>query len=287
MNCLTVICLFVGASLSSAQTIDLRPYDITAQNLFTANDVDKDKEMSHSELVLSFSGYDSNFDGVVSREEYTTYTTHQNPAMFVLTHALYDIYDSDKNGVLTEYDYEQLYKLWDGNENGIVSELEFVHWWTVTLTSLDHLHHPDATFAPSPATKTTDLRPYNITAQNLFTANDLDKDQEMSHFELVLSFNGFDSNFDGVVSREEYTTYTTHQNPAMFVLTHALYDIYDSDKNGVLTEYDYEQLFKLWDANENGIVSELEFVHWWTVTLTSLDHLHHPDATFAPSPATK
>ncbi|XP_046362319.2 uncharacterized protein LOC124139360 [Haliotis rufescens] len=153
MNCLTVICLFVGASLSSAQTIDLRPYDITAQNLFTVNDVDKDQEMSHSELVLSFNGYDANFDGVVSREEYTTYTTHQNPAMFVLTHALYDIYDSDKNGVLTEYDYEQLYKLWDGNENGIVSELEFVHWWTVTLTSLDHLHHPDATFAPSPATK--------------------------------------------------------------------------------------------------------------------------------------
>ncbi|XP_046582708.1 uncharacterized protein LOC124290063 [Haliotis rubra] len=143
-----VVFLLLGVSLSLAD-VNLRPYNVTAQNLFDNNDLDKDKEFSLAELKFSFQGYDSDFDGVVSREEYTTYTTHQNPALFILTHALYDIYDSDKDGVLTEYDYDQLYKLWDANENNVVSEPEFVHWWTVTLESLDHLHHPDATFPPS------------------------------------------------------------------------------------------------------------------------------------------
>ncbi|XP_046582707.1 uncharacterized protein LOC124290062 [Haliotis rubra] len=122
-----------------------------------------------------------------------------------------------------------------------------------------------------------ELRPYNVTAQNLFGIYDIDKDSEYSLAELKLSYNGFDSNFDGVVSREEFTTYFTTQNQYLFVLTRPLYDIYDADQDGAVTEYDFNQIYKLWDANENNVVSELEFVHWWTVTLEALDHLHHPD----------
>ncbi|XP_046560733.1 uncharacterized protein LOC124269749 [Haliotis rubra] len=145
---LTVTVVLLGSSLCCAQ-IDLRPYNTTAKMLFDANDIDKDLQISSQEIEYSFRHYDSNFDGVISREEYTTYATHADPAMFVLTHALYDIFDSDKNGVLTEYDFIELFKLWDANENGVVSQQEFIHWWTVTLTSLDHLHHPDATLPPS------------------------------------------------------------------------------------------------------------------------------------------
>ncbi|XP_046582669.1 uncharacterized protein LOC124290031 [Haliotis rubra] len=110
--------------------------------MFASADLDKDLTFTIGELQYSYDAYDADNDGVVSRTEYTTFTAHLNPEMFALTHALYDIYDSDKDDVLTLYDFNALYKLMDTNENGRVSEKEYIHWWTVTLEALDHLHHP-------------------------------------------------------------------------------------------------------------------------------------------------
>ncbi|XP_046376295.2 uncharacterized protein LOC124149006 [Haliotis rufescens] len=123
---------------------------------------------------------------------------------------------------------------------------------------------------------TIDLRPYNETAKAMFVSADLDHDQTFTIDELRYSYNAYDADGDGVVTRTEYTTFTAHLNPEMFDLTHALYDNFDADKDDVLTLFDFNALFKLMDNNENGRVSQKEYVHWWTVTLESLDHLHHP-----------
>ncbi|XP_067660825.1 uncharacterized protein [Haliotis asinina] len=133
------LCVAQGAS---QVTIDLRPYNETAKAMFASADIDRDFTFTINELQYSFDAYDADNNGVVSRTEYTTFTAHLNPEMFSLTHALYDIFDADKDDTLTLFDFNALYKLMDSNENGRVSEKEYVHWWTVTLEALDHLHHP-------------------------------------------------------------------------------------------------------------------------------------------------
>ncbi|XP_041368676.1 uncharacterized protein LOC121383013 [Gigantopelta aegis] len=135
-----VLLVLVGLTVVCTQKISLRPYDQYAKHMFVTYDSNGDSIFSQLELQQSFRYYDTNGDQRVTRKEYTEYGNHILPELHELTHALYSLYDMDNDHILDLWDYEHLYKLIDSDEDGQVTEAEFVHFWTTTLESLNHLH---------------------------------------------------------------------------------------------------------------------------------------------------
>jgi len=119
---------------------DLKPYNETAHLMFIGTDANKDGVLSRSELDATFKDYDTNGDGRVSRQEYTSYTDLHSPTLHDLSHALYDIYDVDGDHHLDKHDFDNLYALIDGDADGIVEEIEFIKYWSVLFVNLEHIH---------------------------------------------------------------------------------------------------------------------------------------------------
>ncbi|KAH9500028.1 hypothetical protein Btru_076188, partial [Bulinus truncatus] len=120
--------------------VDLKPYNLTATFMFLDLDKDVSGYIDRNEIDSSFRRYDVNDNGRVSRSEYTTYINTNEPTLYDLSHALYDIYDVDSDDQLDLHDYENFFGLIDGDGNGQVSHYEFVRYWTILFTDLEHLH---------------------------------------------------------------------------------------------------------------------------------------------------
>ncbi|GFO18159.1 calcium binding protein 2 [Plakobranchus ocellatus] len=105
--------------------IDLKPYNETAHMMFIESDQDSDGIFTRDEMDIVFKGYDINGDGRVTRHEYTSYVDLHTPTLHALSHALYDIYDSDKDHHLDHHDYDNLFAMMDKDNDGIVQEMEF------------------------------------------------------------------------------------------------------------------------------------------------------------------
>ncbi|XP_059162791.1 uncharacterized protein LOC131946158 [Physella acuta] len=138
MSIVYIILLCLPA-LSLAQ-LNLKPYNETAASLFRQTDTNMDHNVDKAELHASFMGYDTDGDGRITRHEYTSYVDTHVPALSPLSHALYDIYDVDGDHHLDEHDFVNFFSLIDGNGNGIVSEAEFIRYWEILFTDLEHLH---------------------------------------------------------------------------------------------------------------------------------------------------
>ncbi|XP_059162565.1 uncharacterized protein LOC131945947 isoform X3 [Physella acuta] len=134
--------LIVLPAMALAQ-VDLKPYNLTATALFLNIDTNQNGEITLQEIDASFRGYDANHNGRVSRQEYTSYVDAHQPELHPLSHALYDIYDVDSDDQLDLHDFENFHKLMDGDGSGIVSHFEFVRYWSILFTDLEHLHAPN------------------------------------------------------------------------------------------------------------------------------------------------
>ncbi|KAK6195077.1 hypothetical protein SNE40_000582 [Patella caerulea] len=135
-----LLLLLVAVLFSGCLANELEPYNLTAQQMFLANDFNGDGKFERAELDLSFYIYDSEpLDGIISRLEYTSYINKTTPTLYNLSHELYDLYDIDNDNFLEKHDYDAFFKLMDYDENSWISEQEFVHYWGILLESLGHL----------------------------------------------------------------------------------------------------------------------------------------------------
>ncbi|XP_059162792.1 uncharacterized protein LOC131946159 [Physella acuta] len=134
---LMLICL---PALTLAQTVDLKPYNVTAVALFLQVDTNQDHNVDKAELHATFLSYDTDGDGRITRHEYTSYVDTHSPALHPLSHALYDIYDVDGDHHLDEHDFNNFFSLMDGDGNGIVSAEEFIRYWEILFIDLEHIH---------------------------------------------------------------------------------------------------------------------------------------------------
>ncbi|KAK3756839.1 hypothetical protein RRG08_048885 [Elysia crispata] len=137
MNALYVLLLVLPAATLA---INLKPYNETAHMMFVESDFNNDGAFSRNELDMVFKGYDTNGDGRVTRHEYTSYVDLHTPTLHDLSHALYDIYDSDNDHHLDKHDYDMLFSIMDADSDGIVQEMEFTIYWTALYGSLEHVH---------------------------------------------------------------------------------------------------------------------------------------------------
>ncbi|XP_059162581.1 uncharacterized protein LOC131945964 [Physella acuta] len=118
----------------------LQPYNTTASVMFAAVDGNVDGYIDIRELNQSFVQYDTNGDNRVTRNEYTNYINEHSPTLHSLSHALYDIYDVDGDHNLDHHDYDNFFRLMDGNDDGLISKDEYVRYWSILFTDLEHLH---------------------------------------------------------------------------------------------------------------------------------------------------
>ncbi|CAL1543422.1 unnamed protein product [Lymnaea stagnalis] len=120
--------------------ISLKPYDLTATNMFIDVDIDLSSFIDQNEVDYSFRQYDTNSNGRVSRTEYIQHLNQHIPSMAPIAHALYDIYDVDNDDQLDRHDYDFFFRLLDGDVDGLVSHFEYVRYWSILFTDLEHLH---------------------------------------------------------------------------------------------------------------------------------------------------
>ncbi|XP_052790898.1 uncharacterized protein LOC128224857 [Mya arenaria] len=107
------------------------------------------------------------------------------------------------------------------------------------------------------------LQPYNLTAEAMFIVEDLNQDGIMTVAEIDAVFEKYDTNGDGKESRHEYTTLICASNPALYQISHYLYDEYDVDGNHQLSLVDYEGFHAKMDTNKDGLLNKEEFVIFW------------------------
>ncbi|KAK6958640.1 hypothetical protein BgiMline_036087 [Biomphalaria glabrata] len=121
------------------------------------------------------------------------------------------------------------------------------------------------------------LKPYNNTANIIFRFSDLNADGFIDKSELETFFAEFDTNGDGRVSFQEYSSYVhNNQNdPEINAFYHTLYDVYDANNDRHVDHDDFVLLFDLMDFNGDKEVSRAEYVHYMTIILETVDHNLH------------
>ncbi|KAI8783362.1 hypothetical protein BgiMline_023541 [Biomphalaria glabrata] len=137
---LTYLLLLLPA-MAFAQTVNLKPYNLTATYMFIAIDKDLNGQVDRHEIDLNFLDFDGDRNGRVSRTEYMNYVMLHEPQLNLLHDSLFDLYDVDNDHILDKHDYDNFYALMDGDGNGLVSHFEYVRYWTILLTDLEHLHN--------------------------------------------------------------------------------------------------------------------------------------------------
>ncbi|KAL4219593.1 ATP-dependent DNA helicase Q4 [Mactra antiquata] len=133
------------SSVSAVNMTAVQPYNLTATLMFIQEDLDGDGVMSVAEIDAVFDKYDKNGDGRESRNEYTTMLCEANPALYQLSHYLYDEYDVNGDHHLEKLDYEGFHAKMDADGDGLVTEVEFVTYWIAMFERIEtqeaqHVH---------------------------------------------------------------------------------------------------------------------------------------------------
>ncbi|KAL4219594.1 ATP-dependent DNA helicase Q4 [Mactra antiquata] len=146
MNALLIVA--VCTLFSSTIAVDMsavQPYDLTATLMFLQEDTDSDGYLTVAEIDAVFAKYDQNGDGRVSRREYTTMLCDANPALYQISHYLFDAYDVNHDHHLEVEDYEGFHAKMEVDGDGLVSQQEFVTYWVALFEDIEtqeaqHVH---------------------------------------------------------------------------------------------------------------------------------------------------
>ncbi|CAL1537173.1 unnamed protein product [Lymnaea stagnalis] len=97
--------------------------------VFMEADKDNNGILDKSEFINSFTVYDGNKDGTVTKKEYMDHNTVVMPEHLMIVDPMFDKYDMDRNGQLNISDYQKFYPLMDANNDNLVTEQEFHNYW--------------------------------------------------------------------------------------------------------------------------------------------------------------
>ncbi|XP_059145924.1 uncharacterized protein LOC131933138 [Physella acuta] len=115
---------------------------------------------------------------------------------------------------------------------------------------------------------------FNQTATAMFHDVDVNNDHIVDINEVHLSFQKYDTNHDGRITRHEYTTYVASHTPELLDVAHSIYDVYDVDGDHHLDQHDFDNFYGLMDGDGSGTVSEFEFVRYWIILFHDIDQIH-------------
>ncbi|XP_033731969.1 uncharacterized protein LOC117321602 [Pecten maximus] len=138
-SCFLFACI-IGLSLAQ-DYIELRPYNLTALNIFHNSDFNGNGQFERSELNDVFQNYDVNHDGRIARHEYLHFVSQP---LYNFAVILFEDYDCapPPDGFVDDVDFDLYYKLMDGNQDGMVDSDEFVHHWISVLENNEAAHSP-------------------------------------------------------------------------------------------------------------------------------------------------
>lgn len=120
----------------------LKPYDEFAAHMYQKSDTNKDGILTVTEIEDEFRQYDANHDGHISRHEYTSFICFLQPALYQLSHYLYDQYDlSPTDHQLQITDFEAFHAKLDSNGDANLTQTEWVTWWVKTFQGLETANH--------------------------------------------------------------------------------------------------------------------------------------------------
>ncbi|XP_033762861.1 polcalcin Cup a 4-like isoform X2 [Pecten maximus] len=97
-------------------------------------------EITRTEIESSFTKYDENGDGRVSRVEYMDFVDRYTPHLHALGQELYNDYDINKDHHIDLNDFEAYFTKLDTSGDGRVSKDEFVSYWVKVMVATSHLH---------------------------------------------------------------------------------------------------------------------------------------------------
>ncbi|XP_060607608.1 uncharacterized protein LOC132759778 [Ruditapes philippinarum] len=136
---LTLCCL---SATSGVNVLLLKPYDEFAAHMYQKSDTNKDGILTVTEIEDEFRQYDANHDGHISRHEYTSFICFLQPALYQLSHYLYDQYDLSPNDhQLQITDFEAFHAKLDSNGDANLTQTEWVTWWVKTFQGLETANH--------------------------------------------------------------------------------------------------------------------------------------------------
>merc|ERR1711860_29320 len=138
MTLTTLVAVLAVASVTQALDMSmLQPYNLTSAIMFQTEDTNSDGIMTIAEIEAVFNKYDTNGDGRESRREYTLFICDSNPALYQISHWLYDYYDVNGDHHLDQGDYDAFHAVMDVNNDGGVTEEEFVVYWEKMFTDIE------------------------------------------------------------------------------------------------------------------------------------------------------
>ncbi|XP_021365496.1 uncharacterized protein LOC110458213 isoform X2 [Mizuhopecten yessoensis] len=142
MKTWVVFACFIWVSLAQ-DYIELRPYNVTAANLFYSSDIDGNGQFERDELNGVFEIYDVNHDNRVARHEYLHLIS---PPLYNFAVILFEDYDcfAPPDGFIDDRDFDEYYIRMDGNKDGMVDRNEFVDHWIHVLEKNEDIHRPSA-----------------------------------------------------------------------------------------------------------------------------------------------
>ncbi|XP_045166883.2 uncharacterized protein LOC123530204 [Mercenaria mercenaria] len=146
-----VITVLYLAGICRGYSLQLKPYNETAIIMFLGNDLNRDGHIDRSEINATFSLYDKNSDGYETRYEYTEYICGTSPALYQLSHYLFDEYDFNGDHILEEYDYEVLYDQMDKDKDGLITPGEFIDYWERVFPKYENVGPHPETLAHGPS----------------------------------------------------------------------------------------------------------------------------------------
>ncbi|XP_041368674.1 uncharacterized protein LOC121383011 isoform X2 [Gigantopelta aegis] len=88
-------------------------YERMIDDIWSSSDDNDDGIFSQFELIKTFSGYDTNGDGTITRHEYVNHVQVPSEHVHRYLHALFDIFDVNGDHHFNHHDYHGLYTKMD------------------------------------------------------------------------------------------------------------------------------------------------------------------------------
>ncbi|XP_022326564.1 uncharacterized protein LOC111126319 [Crassostrea virginica] len=117
--------------------------------LWHTADTDGDGHFESNDMHHIFEDYDANHDHKVTKQEFVTRFSHNEPELNIIGEGLFLEFDMNRDGSITVADLDLYYNKIDTNNNGHVEKEEFVHYFTEIFTILYVIQLNQTTAAPA------------------------------------------------------------------------------------------------------------------------------------------
>ncbi|XP_067660738.1 uncharacterized protein [Haliotis asinina] len=250
-----ILLTLVAGALAAPMTTTAVPMttpDLVAviTTAFNTIDADRNGQVDLSEFYSAFDRFDTNHDHIMSLQEYMANTN----VSLSIAQLVFKYIDKDHDGNVDRAETNDIFKLYDTNKNGVITIQEFIAEYTrIYNTIIADLY---STGAPGAAT-TPDLVAVITTA---FNTLDTDGNGQVDLKEFYAVFDRFDTNHDKVMSIQEYIANTNVTRS----IAQLVFKFVDKDNNNSIDRAETTDIFNLYDSNKNGVITIEEFIKEYT-----------------------